>query len=267
MNATVVAPWVERLARVGYAAKAVLYATIGVLAARAALGTGGATTDTRGAMAAVVHAPFGRVLLVVIALGLMGYAAWRLVEAVTDPERRGHDAKGIAVRASFLARGVLHAGLALSAIRTALRGDGPSGGGGNARGWTSRALELPGGEAIVWGCALALVGYAAYQIWRAAAAKLSDRLDHRRISREAGRWVIAVSRVGIAARGVVFGAIGVLLARAASRHSAGEAGGVADALREVARLGRAPLGAIALGLVAYGGYELLNARYRNIRAR
>jgi hypothetical protein len=87
------------------------------------------------------------------------------------------------------------------------------------------------------------------------------------MSAEAGRWVIGVSRAGIAARGVVFVAIALLFARAASHRSAGEAGGVADGLRELARLGRLPLAAIALGLVAYGIYELMNARYRRIELR
>ena len=262
------APWVERLARVGYAAKAVLYATVGLLAARAALGDGGRTTDQRGAMAAVVAAPFGRALLAVIALGLLGHAIWRVIEAIADPEGHGSDAKGIALRASFVARAVVHGALAVSAARIALRNGGSSDGGGRkAEGWTARALDLPAGEALVWAAAAALIGYGAWQIWRAAAAKLSKQLDLGRMSAEAGRWVIGVSRVGIAARGIVFGAIGLLLTRAASHHSAGEAGGVGDALREVARLGRLPLAAIALGLVAYGVYELLNARYRRIRAR
>src|SRR5690348_327400 len=97
--------WIERFARVGYAAKAVLYATIGGLAARAAVGASGRSTDTRGAMATVLQAPFGRVLLLVIALGLVGYAAWRILETVADPERRGRDLKGLALRAGFLGRG------------------------------------------------------------------------------------------------------------------------------------------------------------------
>jgi hypothetical protein len=261
-----VAPWIEKMARVGYAAKAVLYATIGALAAQAAFGRGGGTTDTRGAMGEVLGAPFGRVLLVVIALGRFGYAAWRVVQRVTDPEGRGRDAKGVATRASFVARGLLHGALAVSALRIALGDRGESNGGGRSEGLTARALDLPAGELIVWAAALSFLGYGAYQLYRAAVAKLSKQLDLGRMSAEAGRWVIGVSRAGIAARGIVFGAIGVLLARAASRHDAGQAGGVGDALREVAQLGRLPLAAIALGLVAYGVYELLNARYRRIRA-
>jgi hypothetical protein len=259
------APWIVVLARVGYAAKAVLYATIGVLAAKAALGAGGRTTDTRGAMGTMLDAPFGRALLGLMALGLFGYAAWRVVEAIADPERRGTDAKGLAVRASFVARGILHAGLAVSALRVALHNDRSGGGGSGqkADSWTARAMDL-GGEWLVWAIALGVGGYGLYQIYRAYAAKLSKQLDLGRMSAEAGRWVVTVSRIGIAARGVVFGMIGLLLARAASSHEPGRAGGIADALGALAGLGRWPFAAVALGLVAYGMYELLNARYRRI---
>lgn len=261
-----VAPWIEILARVGYTAKALLYGTIGVLAAQAALGAGGRTTDTRGAMRELLDAPLGGVRLGLIAIGLFGYAAWRIVEAITDPERRGTDAKGLAMRASFVARGLLHAGLGVSALRLVFGDRDASGGGQRADSYTARAMDL-GGESLVWAGALAIGGYGLYQLYRAIVAKLSKQLDLGRMSAEAGHWVIGVSRVGIGARGIVFGAIGVLLARAAAKHSPGEAGGVADALDMLARIGRWPFAAVAIGLVAYGAYELLNARYRRIDVR
>jgi hypothetical protein len=84
-----VAPWIERLARVGYAAKAVLYATIGILAAPAALGDGERTTDTGGALRELLRAPYGRTMLIVVAVGLLGYSLWLFVRAATDAEHCG----------------------------------------------------------------------------------------------------------------------------------------------------------------------------------
>ena len=94
-----VAPWVERLARVGYTAKAVLYITVGLVAAKAAFRPGGRAIDTDGALRLVHDLRFGHVALLVTAAGLMGYALWRVVEAVVDPERRGRRPKGLALRA------------------------------------------------------------------------------------------------------------------------------------------------------------------------
>ena len=261
-----IAPWVERLARVGYAAKALLYGTIGVLAARAAMGDGGQTTDSRGAMREVLTAPFGRALLYVIAIGLVGYAVWRVVEGITDPQQRGNDAKGLALRGSFVARGLLHLGLALSAFRLA-SGQGDSGGDGQRQQeLTARAMEKPGGEALVWLVGAGIVGYGLYQLYRAYAAKLSKQLDLGQLSAETGRWAIGMSRFGIAARGVVFTLIGGFLLKAAMRSDATEAGGVSESLRHLGEMGRWPLAIVAIGLVAYGAYEMLNARYRRIQA-
>jgi uncharacterized protein DUF1206 len=260
--------WIERFARVGYAAKALLYATIGVLAARAAIGAGGRTTDTRGAMATVLRAPFGRVLLLVIAMGLVGYAAWRILEAVADPERRGRDLKGLALRAGFFGRAVIHLGLAYTAVRLAIGQQSSSAGSGqHTKEAASTAVRLTGGVLVLWIVAAGVGGYGIYQLYRAARPKLSAQLDSGEASAEVGTWVIVVSRFGIAARGLVFIAIGYLLARAATRHDPHRVGGIGDALGALEGLGRWPFVGIALGLLSYGAYELLNARYRRIRVR
>ena len=218
-------------------------------------------------MVTVLAAPLGRVLLVAIGVSLLGYAAWRAVEGIADPDRRGSDARGLAVRASFLARTVVHAGLALSAFQLAAsRASGANGGGDRPKEATRAAFELPGGEWLVWIVALGLAGYGLYQLYVAAAAKLSKQLDVAELSAEAGRWLVGVSRFGIAARGVVFIAIGWLFIRAARRHDPSEAGGIGEALRRLRDLGRWPFAAIAIGLIAYAGYQVMNARYRRIRA-
>jgi hypothetical protein len=259
-----VAPWIERMARVGYAAKAVLYGTIGVLAAQVALGEGGETTDSRGALRTVLDAPFGRALLFLIAAGLVGYALWRVVQAITDPERRGSDAKGIALRSSFAARGLLHLGVAFTALRMAVRNGAESGGSGRQEELAARTLDAPGGESLLLLVGAGVVAYGLYQLYRAYAAKLSKQLDLGQLSAETGRWAIGLSRFGIAARGIVFCLTGVFLVRAARAHDAQQAGGVGRSLDALAQMGRWPLALVALGLVAYGAYELLNARYRRI---
>jgi hypothetical protein len=258
-----VAPWIEILARVGYIAKAGLYATIGFLAARAALGQdGGRATDTRGALHAVLDAPFGRQLLLVIAGGLAGYALWRLVEAITDPERRGTGAKALAIRAGNAARGLAHGALALAAIRLGTgRGDGGSGG---PDGWTARVFALPAGEALVWIGAGAVAGYGAYQLYRAWQAKLGRRLALTRVSAHTGSVLVTVCRFGLAARGAVFLLIGVFLGQAAARHDPHQAGGVRESLLALAGISRWALGVAGLGLMAYGVYQLVEARYRRI---
>lgn len=258
-----VAPWIEILARLGYAAKAVLYGTIGLLAAGAALGDGrGSATDTRGALHAVLGAPYGRQFLMVIAAGLAGYALWRVIEALADPEQRGTGAKGLAVRAGFAGRGMAHGALALAAFRLAT-GHGNGGSGGPER-WTAWLFGLPGGATLVWAGAAAVAGYGLYQLYRAWKAKLGRHLAVSRLPAGTARAIVGVSRFGIGARGAVFCLIGYFLARAASRHDPRAAGGVRESLLVLAGVGRWALAAAALGLLAYGIYQLVEARYRRI---
>jgi hypothetical protein len=258
-----VAPWVEGLARVGYVAKAVLYITVGLVAAQAAFGPGRKTTDTQGALLMVHGMTFGRVMLLVVAAGLIGYAVWRVVEAVVDPDGRGFGAKGVALRAGSAGRGLLHGGLGITALRLAY-GDRSATTNDPAREWTDVAFALPAGQLLVWIAAASVAGYGVYQLYRAYAPKLGRQLDLSRLQKPALGWVVGVSRFGIAARGVVFCLIGFFLARAASQRDAGEVGGVRESFGALADIGRWPFVVVALGLVAYGVYQLVNARYRRI---
>src|SRR5438270_8497729 len=90
-NRAVRNPWVERMARLGYAVRGVLYAIIGLLALAVAAGAGGTTTDKVGAIATIGSRPFGKVMLVLIAAGLVGYSLWGFIRALFDPLNRGTD--------------------------------------------------------------------------------------------------------------------------------------------------------------------------------
>jgi hypothetical protein len=160
--------------------------------------------------------------------------------------------------------GIVHVGLGISAIKLA-SGDLSAGQDGTAtQHWAARALSTPGGSFALWALAAAFVGYGIYQLVCAWKAKLDKHLALGELSPSARRFVIGASRFGIAARGVVFGMIGVLLARAVQHRDAREAKGIKQALLELFTFGRVPFIAVAVGLVAYGVYQLLNARYRRI---
>jgi hypothetical protein len=82
-------PWIVRLARVGFVAKGVVYIVIAAIAAAVALGMRRRFADAGGALRILVAEPFGRALLVVVAVGLLGFAAWQTVAAALDVLNRG----------------------------------------------------------------------------------------------------------------------------------------------------------------------------------
>ena len=262
-----VAPGIVLLARVGYAAKGIVYVVIGALAARAAAGRGGATTDSRGALRVIAGGPFGTSALAIIGVGLLGYTVWRLVAAFTDAERKGNEPTGLAKRMLEAARGLGYGALGVQALRAL--GSRSSSGGNQTRHWTARLLDLPYGRALVAVAALAVIGVAGFQLYSVASDKaVRKHLDLDEAGPEAALWIVRLGRVGIAARAVVFAIIGVFLLQAAKRSDSGEAGGISQSLAALARApyGRFLLGTVACGLVAYGVYQIATARYRHMRA-
>ena len=272
VNAAVrqVSPFVRKFARCGYAAKGLVYVIVGGLAAAAAFGRGGQTTGSRGALQALVEQPFGRVLLGIVAFGLACYAAWQFIRAVEDPEHEGSDGKAVAKRTGLFISGVVHVGLVIAAIAMVVGGRGAGGdssGDGSAQDWTAELMSYPLGQWLVAIVGLVIGGYGVHQLVRAYKADLDSQLVLAGMSETARQWVRRVCRFGMASRGVVFGIVGLFLLLAAWRHNPGEARGLGGALHSLTEQGYGPwlLGAVALGVIAYGGYQFVLARYRRIQ--
>jgi hypothetical protein len=254
------------LGRAGYAAKGVVFVVIGALAAGVAVGTGGKTTDSRGALSVIGDGPMGTIALVAVGVGLLGYMAWRLVAAATDAEGKGDEPTSLVVRAAQAGRGVAYGVLGVQALRQ-LGGETGSQDSA-ARHWTGRLLDMPFGTALVIGAGLGVLGYAAYQLYRAFSDKAKKHLDLAQAGPTAATWIVRLGRFGIAARAVVFAMIGVFLIRAGMQEDSGEAGGIAQSLRALGSTdhGRIVLSLVAFGLIAYGIYQLATARFRHMRA-
>ena len=259
-----VIPWVVWLARIGYGAKGVVYFTIGLLAAQAAIGSGGQTTGPSGALASIADNPFGMVLLALVALGLFGYALWRFVEAWVDPENAGTDAKGVAKRVGYAISGVIYALLGVEAVQILL--GSASGGGNRVDDWTARLMAQPFGAWLVGIVGVVVVGTGLYQFYRSYSAKFREKLKLYEMSGREVKWATRAGRIGFAARGVVYVLIGSFLVVAAYRSNPEQAGGIGQALQTLSRQPYGPwlLGLVAIGLMAYGIFAFVLARYRRI---
>jgi len=262
-------PWVERLARFGYAAKGVVYIVVGVLAAMTALGFGGQTTNSRGALRTILTQPFGKVLLGLVAVGLIGYALWRFVQAGLDPERKRDDGdlKRIGLRIAYAISGVVYVGLAFTAIQLVRGAERGRGGGGNAsQDWTARILSQPFGRWLIGIVGLIIIGVGIFQIYKGYTAKFREKLKLNEMSSTEQTWATRSGKFGFPARGVVFGVIGIFLVQAALKYDPSKAQGLEGALDALARqpFGWIILAVVALGLAAYGIFMLVQARYRHI---
>ncbi len=260
--------WVVWLGRFGYAAKGVVYVVIGALAVQVAIGSGGETTGPSGALNSIARQSYGQILLILVAVGLFGYALWRLSQAWIDPEDEGHDAKGIIKRIGYAISGVIYGFLGIEAVRIVMGSSSGSGGGGEqqAEDWTARLLAQPFGQWLVAIVGVIMIGTGLYQGYRAYSAKFKQKLKLNEMSVTEQTWAVRSGCLGFAARGVVYLLLGGFLIQAALTSNPEEAGGIGQALRELVQQPYGPwlLGLVAAGLVAYGFFCFVLARYRRI---
>lgn len=253
----------ESAARAGFAAKGVLYAIVAVIAVKVAAGGGGRPEDAQGALSSLADEPLGKSLLVVLALGFAAYALWRLAELVLGP-RDKHGAEGYGERVADVGRIVVYGGL--SAFTWTIVAGAGAKSSGSEREQTAMVLGWPGGVALVAGLGIVILGVAVVQAYRAVSQAFLDELDLADAGETGTQFATWVGTAGHAARAVVFGLVGAFLVKAALEYDAGEVLGLDGALREVAGqpYGRYLLAAVAAGLLLYGVYCLVEARYRRV---
>lgn len=257
--------WLEWVGRAGYVAHGFLYLVIGMMAALTAFGRGGETTDSRGALEELYRQPFGQALLLLAAIGLLGYAAFAAYRAIFDPERHAPGWTGVAKRIGRGLVALLHVSLGAYALHLMQGGERePT----DAHRGTAQLLSWspPVGQLLVGLGGAAIVGFALQQLACAWRSKLDEQLDLGALASGTRRLAIRTSRIGIAARAIVFLVAGGFLIVAAITSDPSQAKSFGEslaALRETPA-GEPLLAAVALGLVAYAMYEFIEARYRRI---
>ncbi|MBA3374274.1 MAG: DUF1206 domain-containing protein [Actinobacteria bacterium] len=258
--------WVDRLARFGLVAKGVSYGLVGVLAGALAVAGAGKATDRQGALEVLADESYGKVLLVVLALGFAAYGLWRLVQAIFDRDDEGSGAKGIAKRVGYLGRTVLYGFLAYATFAL-LDGTGDNGTQtGQTRNATAQVFDWPAGKWLVGLAGLILIGVGVFNAYRAFTQKFEDNWNTGEMTEAERRWGPRLSSIGLLARFVVFSLIGGFFVKAAYQYDAQEAIGLDGALRKVAQASYGPvlLGIVAVGLVCYALFCFVEARYRRV---
>lgn len=253
----------EILSRAGFIARGFVYLIIGVLAFDLATGHGGKITNQQGAMKTVEHQPLGHYLLALLAVGLGGYALWRLFRAALGHGPEGAD-KGIE-RLGALGSGVAYAILCAVAVNL-LTSSSSSSSSGNAKKTAGGVFSWPAGRWLVLIAGLVLLGVAVYQLIRGVTKKFLDDDKTERMSSAMKTWITWAGMVGHVARAIVFGLVGVFLVKAAVDYKANEAIGIDGALAKLYGQSYGPylLGFVAAGLVAFGIFSISEARYRRI---
>jgi hypothetical protein len=265
-------PWADRLARLGFCARGVVYIVVGLLAFQIAREGGGSDEEASkdGALRAIAERSFGSTLLVILAIGLAGYVLWRLSEAIWGKRDEEDERKRTLKRLGSAAKAVLYAAFLISTVRFLMEGSPSSSGGGGGSeqesSATARLLELPAGQWVVGAIGAAILGGGVYLLYRGIAQKFEKHLDSSQMSPRTEQVVGVIGTIGMAARGVVFGLIGLLVIKAALDFDPDEARGLDGTLHLIAQqtYGQVLLTLAAFGLICFGVYSLAEARYREL---
>jgi hypothetical protein len=257
------APKFEILARAGYVARGVVFLLVAALSLFSGFGSGEA--DTQSALETVLQQPLGRVWLGLIAVGLVGFVAWRLAQSLADADHHGKEAKSLVIRAALLGSAATYVGLAVYALSHALSFDAGSGGGGGEQGLAAWAMSKPFGRYLAGAIGIGFIIGGGVTIYKGVTQKFRKYLklgDDRRSP------LALLCVYGLAARGVLFAIIGIFFVYAALTVDPQQAGSMADALEWIRQL---PFGSIlylitAVGLAAFGIYNFVEARYRVVDA-
>ncbi|MGC5616288.1 DUF1206 domain-containing protein [Georgenia sp. Z1491] len=246
----------HRLGQVGFAAQGVVWLAVGWMAMRLARGSGSSEeATTSGAIEEIGSTPLGLALLVVMVLGLLCYVAWQGVLAVGGhPGEKG--LKGVARRIGSAAKAVVALALAVTGVVVLLRGS--SGSGRTEEEGASTLMSQPGGQVLLGAVGVGVVVLGAWWVWSGMTARFASKL-----SPGVSRAVINAGRIGHASRGAAFMVLGVLVALAALRADPDQAGGTDTALATILGWpgGTVLVGAVAVGLMLFGVFQVLAARH------
>jgi hypothetical protein len=252
---------VEWLARLGLVSRGVIWLTVGVLAAQVAMGSA-KRADKNGALATLKDKPFGELLLVVLVVGFVGYAAWRLLEGSVGHRDEDDDRKRWAKRLASLFRGVVYLFLAGSTAKFLLSG----GGNDKTKPLTARVMSHTGGRTLVLLIGAGLVVGGLAMAFRGVRQKFEDLVDEGKMPDWLTTVTHVVGTVGLVCRGLVFALVGWFLIDAAVRFEPDKAKGLDASLKTVAHqpFGRIALFAGAVGLLAFALWSWIEAAYRKL---
>jgi hypothetical protein len=251
-------PAFRRVARGGLIARTVVYLMIGALSLEVAVVRhSGVAADSQGAFDEIARQPGGRALLGVLAVGLIAYAAWRVIEAIAG--------NGLWPRLGWLASGVLYLALFVEAIEI-LAGHASSDPSEHPQPIVARLLRIPAGPELVGaiGVAIAAAGFALV-VW-GIVHDYDKILEARRMPPWSRRFARVLGIAGDASRGLAVVLVASYLLDAAVADDPADARGASSALQSLVSLpaGRGLLGLLAAGLLAYAAYSAAEVCYRRV---
>ncbi len=258
--------WVQRYMRLGHGAKGMLYGLMGLLIINDLIRDQPIVSGSDGVLTALGARPLGSIMLTLLALGLLGYVLWRIIQATLDPGHNGDlTPRQVLQRCGYAASGLAYLGIARTAGQLAL--DLAVDFDDTLEDVASVLFEVEIGPWVLLALGIGAMAVGGTYIYGAVSGGYINEFRQELYSR-AARWAVAVGKVGITARGAGFILIGLYLMKAGYRIDDDPAGGLGNVFDQLddEPFGEVWLGAIAFGFIAYAIYMVTAAVYRKFPA-
>lgn len=249
----------ENFASFGIATKGIVYLIIGVLTAMTAFGYGGEKSDSKSVLEFLASQSYGKIILGLLALGLLGYVFWRWYQALANPKNLDNDVKGIVKRVAYFISGLIYGALAYTAIKMVMGTDSDGGQSFYGKLFNSDYAKV---FAIILG--VVLVGKGIYEFYQAYSGKFKDEVESAGLDSKAQKYIMKVGKLGFTSRGVVAGILGFLFIKTALGDNVQKLSKT-DAFSYIQdEFGSVVMGIVALGLVGYGIFMVVKAKYSSL---
>ena len=227
--------------------------------------TGNQEASPTGAIKTVAGSSGGTLLLWLLAVGLVLYAAWRLVSAFLPG---GSDAKATIHRIGYVVSAVIYATFAFSAIALARHADQDQNGNKKVTDITASIMGHTAGRWLIGAVGVIIVATGLYRVFKGITMDVNDELDLSGMSATRRVWTERLGAIGEIGRGVGIGLVGFFMVRAALKYNAAEATGLDGALRRLATntWGLVLAVVVGLGFVAYGLFCVATFTRRRLQA-
>ncbi|UII25387.1 DUF1206 domain-containing protein [Fulvivirga maritima] len=261
--------WKEKLARIGHAAKGIVYGIAGVLTLMAAFNMGGQKAGKTQVIDFLQKQAFGQVLVILMGIGLACYAFYRFVQVAGKSEKLQDksDLKRTALKVGFFISGIIYLGFAYYAISQVL---GSSGSSGSSKGLLSSMMEHSWGIVVIYIASGLLLIKAIYQFVKVANKEYYEGVRGMNVGVQKAKSIVRkAGAIGFIARGILIGITAYFFFQAANTHDASQVQGTSGAFSFLQQSSSGPwlMAAVALGLIGYSVYMIIVSRYKNFHIR
>lgn len=266
---------IAKIRSAGFFTKGVVYLLLGSLTFMAAFNLGGEISNSRDVIQFLLEFPLGKIFVGVIALGLFAYSIWRFYQTIKFPEG---DAENETVKSGFkriryFYSGVFYGLLAYAFVKPIINSligssqeDLGTNEGGDKKAALWELLSHDWGKVLIWALGIIIAGQAIQQFYIAYKASFMKKIDNYPSVKHEYDFIRRAGRLGYIARGMVFGVIAFFIIQVILNLNANEYKGTEGALVYFLSFsyGKLLLGAVALGLTAYGIFHIMVARHANL---